>query len=192
MNIARQTALNSTLLVVDVQDKLLVKMPNPSALVRDVAFLIDVAKAVQVPILATEQYPKGLGPTTGELRKRLAPILPAKMTFSCCGAPGLLAALRVSGRPHVVLAGMETHVCVMQTALDLLGEGLNVFLPSDALQARFLSDHNIALHRMERAGAIVTSVEATAFEWLGSAEHPQFKVISKLIQERMAALQAAG
>jgi nicotinamidase-related amidase len=192
MSIARQTALNSTLLVVDVQDKLLVKMPNPSALVRDVAFLIDVARSVQVPVMATEQYPKGLGPTAGELQKRLAARLPAKMTFSCCGAPGLLAAIRASGRPNVVLAGMETHVCIMQTALDLLSEGLTVFLPSDALQARFQSDHDVALRRMERAGAVVTSVEATAFEWLGSAEHPQFKTVSKMIQERMAALQIAG
>lgn len=192
MNIPRLTALNSTLLVIDVQDKLLVKMPDPSALVRDVAFLIDVARLAQVPVVATEQYPKGLGPTHVELAKRLPANLPAKLTFSCCGAPELLANLHASGRPQVVLAGMESHVCVLQTALDLLADGLGVFLPVDALQARQRSDHDVAVRRLEKLGAVVTSVEATAFEWLGSAEHPQFKTVSKMIQERMAAIGASG
>lgn len=192
MNMARLTTDNSTLLVIDVQDKLLVKMPDAPALVRDVGFLIDVAQILGVPVAATEQYPKGLGPTRAEIKKRLAGDLPVKTTFSCCGAPGLVPELRASGRATVVLAGMETHVCVMQTALDLLAEKFTVFLPIDALQARFQSDHDVAIRRMERAGAIITSVEATAFEWMRSAEHPQFKQVSKLVQERMAALQAAG
>ena len=190
MNSARLTVLNSTLLVIDVQDKLLVKMPDPSGLVRDVAFLIDVARLLQVPVVATEQYPKGLGPTNAELMRRLAANLPSKMTFSCGGAPGLLADLRSAARPQVVLAGMETHVCVLQTALDLLAEGFRVFLPVDALQARYPLDHDMALRRAERSGAILTTVEATAFEWLGTADHPQFKTISKMIQERMTAMLA--
>ena len=187
MTIARITTRNSTLLVIDVQDKLLVKMPDAPGLVRDVAFLIDVARLLGVPVAGTEQYPKGLGPTHAELARRLESTLPQKVTFSCCGAPGLLADLRASGRPNVILAGMETHVCVMQTALDLLEAGLTVFLPVDALQARGRLDHDVALRRMHGAGAILTSVEATAFEWLGTAEHPQFKTVSKMIQERMAA-----
>jgi nicotinamidase-related amidase len=188
MSTARISAGDSTLLVVDVQEKLLVKMPDAPALVRDVAFLIDVARLLDIPVAATEQYPRGLGPTAAELAKRLGNSLPAKVTFSCCGAQGLLDGLRTSGRPNVVLAGMETHVCVLQTALDLLDAGLQVFLPADALQARTPLDHEMALRRLERAGAIVTSVEATTFEWMGTAEHPQFRTISKMIQERMASL----
>jgi hypothetical protein len=164
-------------------------MPDAAGLVRDVCFLIDAAKLMDIPILATEQYPKGLGPTNAEIARRLPGDVPAKMAFSSCGAPGIFADLRASNRRSVVLAGMESHVCVMQTALDLLTEGLTVFLPVDALQSRFRLDHDMALRRMERAGAVLTTLEAIAFEWLGGAGHPQFKTISKMIQERMAALK---
>lgn len=188
----RLTSLNSSLLVIDVQDKLLVKMPDASGLIRDVAFLIDTAKLLQIPVLATEQYPKGLGPTTAEIARRLPSDLPAKVAFSSCGAPGVLAELRNSGRKNVVLAGMESHVCVMQTALDLLAEGFGVFLPLDALQARFRIDHDVATRRLERADAVLTTVEATVFEWLGAADHPHFKTVSKMIQERMAQLEESS
>jgi nicotinamidase-related amidase len=186
MTTPRLTALNSTLLVIDVQDRLLAKIPDAAGLVRDAAFLIDAAKLLGVPVLATEQYPKGLGPTTAELARRLPAEPPAKVAFSCCGAPGVLADLRASGRRSVVLAGMETHVCVLQSALDLLAEGLHVFLPADALRSRARADHDAALRRLERAGAVVTTAETTAFEWLGGADHPHFKAVSRMIQDRAA------
>ncbi len=191
MNIPRLTSLHSILLVIDVQDKLLVKMPDAAGLVRDVAFLIDVAKQLEVPILATEQYPKRLGPTHVEIARRLPANIPSKVAFSICGAPGMVAELRASNRRSGVLAGMESPVCVRRSALDLLAEGLTVFLPVDALQSRFRIDHDVALRRMEAAGAILTTVEATAFEWLGGADHPQFKSVSKMIQERMAKILGA-
>jgi isochorismate hydrolase len=187
----RLTSLNSILLVIDVQDKLLVKMPDVAGLVRDIAFLIDVAKLLQVPVKGTEQYPKGLGPTTAELARRLPAELPAKTAFSSCGAPGVLAELRASGRKNLVLAGMETHVCIAHTALDLITDGMTVFLPVDALQSRFRLDHEMALNRLQASSAVLTTVEATAFEWLGGADHPQFKSVSKLIQERMSQLNVA-
>ena len=186
----RLSALNSSLLVVDVQDKLLAVMPDAAGLVRDVGFLLDVAKLVQVPALATEQYPQGLGPTTAELARRLPAERPAKVAFSCCGAPGLRTELGLLGRPNVVVVGMEAHVCVLQTTLDLLAEGMTVFVAVDAIQSRFLIDQETAVRRMERAGAILTTSEATAFEWLGGADHPQFKAVSKLVQERMKVLRA--
>jgi nicotinamidase-related amidase len=185
----RLTALNSALLVVDVQDKLLAVMPDAAGLVRDVGFLLDAARLVQVPARATEQYPQGLGPTNAELAHRLPAERPAKVAFSCCGAPGLLTDLRRLGRPNVVVAGMETHVCVLHTTLDLLAEGLQVFVPVDAVQSRFRIDHDTALGRLDRAGAVLTTVEAVAFEWLGGSDHPQFKAVSKLIQERMRQLR---
>jgi nicotinamidase-related amidase len=188
MQPARLTTDNSILLVIDIQDKLLAVMPDADGLIRDVGFLIDAARLLEVPVYATEQYPKGLGPTTAEIARRLPASVPSKVAFSSCGAAGLLETLRSSKRANIVLSGMETHVCVLHTALDLLGEGFQVFLPVDGLQARYAVDHDMALRRLEKAGSILTTVEATAFEWLGGAHHPQFKPISKLIQERMSKL----
>jgi nicotinamidase-related amidase len=185
----RLTAANSALLVVDVQDKLLAVMPDASGLVRDVGFLLDVANLLGVPALATEQYPHGLGPTNAELVRRLSSDRPAKVAFSCCGAPGLRAELQRFGRPNVVVAGMETHVCVLHTTLDLLAEGLHVFVPVDSVQSRFRVDHDTALRRVERAGAVLTTAETTAFEWMGGSDHPQFKPVSRLVQERMKQLR---
>jgi nicotinamidase-related amidase len=186
--IPRITPLNSLVLVVDVQDKLLAAMPDAAGLIRDVAFLLDAAAILSVPVLATEQYPQGLGPTTAELAKRLPTGLqsnvPAKVAFSCCGASGLLASIRATGRTHIVLVGMETHVCILQTALDLLAEGLQVVLPVDGVQSRFTLDRDTALRRLERAGATLSTVETTAFEWLGGADHPSFRAISKLVRTR--------
>jgi nicotinamidase-related amidase len=188
MNIPRLTSLHSALLVIDVQDKLLAKMPDAEGLVHDVCFLMDAARLLQIPVFCTEQYPTGLGPTHPEIVRRLPGERQAKTTFSCCGAPGVLAELRATGRRNIVLVGMETHVCVLQTALDLLAERLTVFLPVDSLQSRFRIDHETALRRLEGAGSILTTVESIIFEWLGASDHPQFKNVLRMIQERMARL----
>jgi nicotinamidase-related amidase len=180
----RLTAANSTLIVIDIQDRLLVKIPTAAELVQNAAFLIDAAGLLDVPVRATEQYPKGLGPTTAEIARRLAQPLPTKTAFSCCGAGTFLDELKMLQRPNVVLAGMETHVCVMQTALDLLDAGLHVFLPVDALATRARTDHDAAIRRLELAGAVPTTVEAVAFEWVGDAAHPQFKAVSRLVVSR--------
>ena len=185
MPVPRLSAIDSTLLVVDVQDRLLAAMPDAAGLIRDVAFLLDVANLLAIPAMATEQYPQGLGPTAAALAQRLPSDRLAKTAFSCGGAPGLLADLRRSGRPNVVVVGMETHVCVLQTVLDFLAAGLNVFVPVDAVQARFPIDHHTALQRMDKAGAVLTTVETTAYEWLGGADHPQFKPVSLLVRARM-------
>jgi nicotinamidase-related amidase len=184
MSAHRLRAAESVLLIIDVQEKLLAHMPDAHGLVRNVGFLIDVAQLLTIPVRATEQYPRGLGPTIGELARRLPEDRPAKTAFSACGAPGVISELRAAGRSSVVLAGMETHVCVLQTALDLLTAGLHVFLPADATSSRFPIDHDTALRRLESAGAVLTTAETTAFEWLGGAEHPQFKAVSKLIKAR--------
>lgn len=181
----RLTAAESLVLVIDVQDKLLAKMPSAAALVASVGFVLDVATFLGVPVRATEQYPKGLGPTTAEIARRLIPPVPAKTAFSCCGADGFVAELRATGRRTVVLAGMETHVCVAQTAFDLLAAGFAVVLPVDAVSSRFDLDHATALRRLERAGAVLTTAEAVAFEWVADAAHPQFKAVSKLVIDRV-------
>jgi len=184
MAIHRLTAANSVLVVIDIQDKLLAKIPAAASLVRNTMFLLDAAKLVSVPALATEQYPKGLGPTAPEIAKRLPGECAAKTAFSCCGAAGFLGELRALNRPNAVLVGMEAHVCVMQTALDLLDAGFLVFLPVDALESRAELDKQMAFTRMEQAGAILTTAEAVGFEWLGDSAHPQFKAFSQLVIER--------
>lgn len=184
--VKRVKADDSVLVVVDIQDKLLPKVPAAAALVKNAGFLLDVAAVLGVPVRATEQYPKGLGPTTAEIMRRLTGPLPTKTAFSCCGADTFLEEIEMLRRPNVVLVGMETHVCVSQTALDLLHAGLHVFLPVDALAARGALDHDTALRRLEHAGATPTTVEALAFEWMRDAAHPQFKSVSKLVIERSA------
>lgn len=183
-SLKRLTADTSALVVIDIQHKLLTKMPTAAALVRNAAFVLDVAKLLEIPVFATEQYPKGLGPTAAEIARRLPPTIPEKTAFSCCGAETFLERLQMVQRPNVVLVGMETHVCVAQTAFDLLAAGLNVFLPVDAVAARGALDHDTALRRLELAGAVPTTAEAVAFEWVRDAKHAQFKAISKLVIER--------
>jgi nicotinamidase-related amidase len=183
------SASDTGLLVIDVQEKLLAKIPTAHSLVRNIAFLIDAAKLLEVPVAATEQYPKGLGPTVTELAQRL-PTRPDKVAFSCCAVPSVADGFRRAARPKVLLAGMETHVCVLQTALDLLASDFRVYVPADAVASRYAVDHEQALHRLDRAGAIITTSETAVFEWLGGADHPRFKQVSALVQERMKALNS--
>lgn len=180
----RMAPVDTALLVIDVQEKLVVKIPGADALIRDIAFLIDGARLLGVPVLATEQYPKGLGPTVAALASRL-PERPDKLEFSCCAVPSLIETLHREARPKVLLAGMEAHVCVLQTALDLLARDFRVFIAADAVASRYPVDRDYALRRLEQAGAILTTAESAVFEWVGGATHPQFKAVSKLVQQRM-------
>jgi nicotinamidase-related amidase len=174
---------DSALLVIDVQEKLLPKISGADALVRNIGFLIDGARLLDVPVAATEQYPKGLGTTVPELAQRL-PRRQDKVAFTCCAVASLTDGFREAGRAKIVLAGIETHVCVLHTALDLLAQGFSVYLPVDAVGSRFALDHEQALRRLERAGAVITTSETTVFEWVGGASHPRFKQVSALVQER--------
>ncbi len=183
---SRLSAAQSVLLVVDVQDKLLKAIPTAPELVKNAGFLLDVAALLGVPVLATEQYPKGLGPTTADIARRLRANVPAKTAFSCCGSDDFVGELAKLDRRSIVVVGMEAHVCVLQTALDLLEAGFAVHLPVDGVASRFAIDRDTALRRLERAGAVPTTVETVAFEWLGDAAHPSFKAVSKLILERSA------
>ena len=178
----RLTAPAGGLLIVDMQAKLLAAIRRAPLLVANAVRLVRGARALGVPAWATEQYPKGLGPTTPELAG-LLPERPAKLTFHCCGAPGLVAELEARRVQHVTLAGIEAHVCVAQTALELLRLGFAVQIPADAVGSRSDFDRDVSLRRLERAGAIVSTVEAVLFEWTETAEHPQFKAISALIRD---------
>jgi nicotinamidase-related amidase len=177
-------ARESALLVIDVQEKLMEKIPDAQAITRNIVFVLDAAKLLDVECAATEQYPKGLGPTVAPLAQRL-PHRPDKVAFSSCAAPGLLDGFRAKNRSKIVLTGIEAHVCVLHTTLDLLSAGFKVYLAVDALASRFAIDRETALRRLEKEGAILTTVETCAFEWLGGSYHPQFKAVSALVQNRM-------
>jgi len=180
----RMSSGDTALVVIDVQEKLVPLIPNAEALIRNVSFLIDAARVVDIPVLATEQYPKGLGATVASLREKLANVR-EKTAFSSCAAPEIVPALDREARVKILLAGMETHVCVLQTALDLLTQGRRVYVAADAVASRCGVDHKYALRRMEQAGAILVTSETAAFEWVGGSGTPQFREISRLVQDRM-------
>jgi nicotinamidase-related amidase len=188
---ARLQADATTVLVVDVQEKLMPKIHGGDAVIRNIAFLLDACKILGVPAAATEQYPKGLGATVSEIARRLPSPLPSKLAFSCCGSPEFMKSLAASGRPTVLVVGIETHVCVLNTVLDLLAQGLSVFIAVDAISCRSPIDHDVAVRRMELAGAIPCTVEAAVFEFTRIAGTPTFKEISLLVQERMKSLAEA-
>jgi hypothetical protein len=135
-------------------------------------------------VQATEQYPRGLGPTVPELAGRL-PERPDKVAFSCCAVPAVVDGFRRDARPKVLLAGIESHVCVLHTALDLLAANFRVFIAADAVASRYPVDHEFALRRLEHAGAVLTTAESAVFEWVGRSDAPRFKDVSRLVQERM-------
>ena len=183
----QMSAADTGLLVIDVQEKLLPLIPDADTLLHNVAFLIDAARLLDMTIQATEQYPRGLGPTAADIAARL-PHRPDKIGFSSCCVPEVVETFHREARPKVVLCGLETHVCVLNTALDLLALDFRVYLAIDAVASRYRIDHDVALRRLEQAGAILTTVEGCVFEWLGGAGHHRFKEISRLVQDRMKAL----
>jgi nicotinamidase-related amidase len=173
---------DSVLLVVDVQEKLIPAISNHQHVVWNIRRLIDGAKALGVPVLATEQYPQGLGPTVAVLAERLDAI-PEKLMFSCRGCGTLFETLAQGGRPKVLVVGVEAHVCVQQTVLDLLSAGFRVYVAADAVGSRYEVDCRFALDRMDSAGATLTTTEAALFEWCEVAGSPEFKQISALARE---------
>jgi nicotinamidase-related amidase len=181
------SALDTGLLVIDVQEKLLPSIVDARLLVGNIGFLVDAARLLSMPVQCTEQYPRGLGSTVAELATRL-PERWDKVAFSSCAVPSVVQTFRQGARPKVVLCGIETHVCVLHTTLDLLALDFRVFIASDAVGARYRVDHNFAVRRLEQAGAVLTTTEGCLFEWVGGAGHPQFKAISALVQERMRRL----
>jgi nicotinamidase-related amidase len=178
----RLTSRNAALLVVDMQDKLLKLIPDYERTVSNLVALIRGAKALNLPTWATEQYPRGLGGTTAAIAE-LIPDRPAKTTFHCCAVPQLLEQLYGRNVRHLTVAGIEAHVCVSQTALELLDLGFQVQVPADAVASRHRLDWEFALRRLERAGAVVSTTESVLFEWTEKSDRAEFKAISEIIKE---------
>lgn len=166
---------STVLYVIDVQERLIPAVPESDRVVSRCGRLAEAARILGVRAVLSEQYPRGLGRTVQPLAAVLPPAV-EKMAFSCgdCLPPP-------AGADAVVLAGLETHVCVTQTALDMLAAGLNVFVAVDAVASRHAIDHEVALRRLESAGAVLTTTEAVLFEWCRTAEHPQFQAIRRLV-----------
>jgi len=175
----------SVLVVIDVQERLFNAMDaeHRDEMVRNVKLLLHAARRLGVPVVVTEQYPKGLGRTLPELKAILADAAPLEKTaFSCCGAAGFVERLRAAGAERVVLAGLEAHVCVLQTALDLVRLGFGVSVVADAVCSRRPANMELGLAQARQAGAVPTSTETVVFQWLGDADTDAFRELSKLLR----------
>ncbi|PQO44292.1 hydrolase [Blastopirellula marina] len=176
---------DTALLMIDLQERLAPVIDQSELIVENVERLFLTAQMFDMPILGTEQYPKGLGPTVEPLKSMLPP-LPEKLTFSACGVEGLLKDLAKRAIHKLLLVGVEAHVCVQQTALDLIAAGFDVYIAVDAVGSRFPLEKDIALRRMESAGAVLTTTEATMFEWCERAGGEHFKELSRLVRKKHA------
>lgn len=174
---------DSALVVIDVQEKLMPLVVDHARITWNIGRLLDGAAMLNVPAVATEQYPQGLGGTLPELAARVKAAIPEKLLFSCVECGGLFTQLAERGVHKLLLCGIEAHVCVQQTALDLMAAGFRVYLAVDAIGARYDIDRDIALRRMETSGATLTTTEAVLFEWCEVAGTPEFKHISQLVRQ---------
>ena len=175
---------DALLMVIDVQEKLAAAMPKAplAELERNAAVLIRAARRLEIPVIATEQYPKGLGPTLASLRELLPQEPMSKMEFSCGASKPIARHVLGSGRKQVVVVGMEAHVCVFQTVRDLMDGGFSVFVAQDAVISRSEANRGVGLRLCEKAGATLTSTETVLFDLLGVAGTPEFRELTALIK----------
>lgn len=174
---------DTALVVVDVQGKLITLVPDHERIIWNIRRLLDAAKVLGVPCYGTEQYPKGLGPTVPILAERLGE-MPSKLAFSCGECGTIFADLERRGVSKILVTGIEAHVCVQQTVLDLIAAGFRVYVTVDAVGSRFAVDRETALRRMQSSGATLTTTESAMFEWCERSGTPEFKEISRLVQEK--------
>ena len=169
--------------MVDLQERLLPAIAGKENLLRNCTTLLEAARRLSVPLLISEQYPKGLGHTTEHLAGQLAPEeVVEKITFSCLASPDIAARLSALGRPQAVVCGAEAHVCVLQTALDLVARDYRVFVVADAIGSRDPANREAALARLSGAGATAVTTEMVLFEWLKRAATEDFRALLPLIK----------
>ena len=176
----------AVLVVIDIQERLVPAMPQKiyARLRNTVAMLVNAAKLLGIPVITTEQYPRGIGHTVPELAESCSDKVVEKVSFGCCGEPDFLAAIKESGRSQVLVTGMEAHVCVYQTVLGLLEDGYHVHLLRDAICSRNKIDFLAGVANAAEAGAVVTTAETALFQLLRESTHDHFKAISKLVKDR--------
>jgi nicotinamidase-related amidase len=171
----------SLLLLVDMQERLVPAMADAADVTARCGILLRAAYELGVPILASEQYPKGLGSTLPELAEFASRRL-EKLEFSAYANAAIKDELTRARQPQLILAGVEAHVCVLQTGLDLIEAGYKLFVVADCVSSRRAESREVALHRVARAGATLITAEMALFEWLRSASAPEFRAISQLIR----------
>ena len=180
------SAPNSLLIVVDLQAKLSAAMPEPEAqlMTANARSLVEAAGLLSIPVLLTEQYPKGLGSTDPTLTDLLSEdtLIFDKTGFSCCAADGFTDTVTSTDRKQIVLVGQEAHVCILQTALELMHFGYRVHVVEDAICSRKAEHKFYALQRMQQQGATINNYESVLFEWVKDSAHPEFKNISALLR----------
>lgn len=176
----------AVLVVIDIQERLVPAMPQKvyRKLLETVRMITQAARLLDVPVVTTEQYPKGIGHTVAELAETCCDTVVEKTSFGCCGEQRFLDVMKETGRSQVVVAGMEAHVCVYQTVLGLLEDGYHVHLLSDAICSRNKTDYLSGVANASLAGAVVTTAETVIFQLLKESTHVQFKAVSKLIKDR--------
>jgi nicotinamidase-related amidase len=168
----------SVLVVIDVQERLYPSIYEHERMLSRIDLLLAAASVMQVPVVLTEQYPKGLGRTIEEIRKALPDLKPLeKMDFSCVPAAGFMETLSALHRDQIVLTGIEAHICVTQTALDLASRGENVFVCTDAVSSRRPLDVKFSLKRLSQNGLTLVTAESVVFEWLRRAGTDEFKAL---------------
>lgn len=168
----------SVLVIIDIQEKLYPHVHDHESMLIRIDLLMSAARLMAIPVIVTEQYPKGLGPTIPDLRQLMPETPPlAKMDFSCVPVPGFMEQLESFKRNQVILAGIEAHVCVAQTALDLAHRGEKVIVVADGVSSRRALDVEIALRRLEHSGITLVTAESIVFEWLRRAGTEEFKVL---------------
>ncbi len=179
-------AKNSLLVIVDIQTKLTSAMPMKvlARMQRNSGLLLKAADALNIPVIATEQYPQGLGPMESDIVTLLPnnTIRIEKTSFSCTGKEEFNEVLKESGREQIIIIGIEAHVCVLQTAMNLIAQGYSVFVVTDATCSRQRENYESAVQRMDNAGASICNSESVVFEWLGDSKHEQFKFLSALVR----------
>jgi hypothetical protein len=173
---------NTVLAVIDIQGKLASLMHDRKSLYDNAARIIRAAAVLGIEVICTEQHPDGLGPTVAELAEHLDVEPIPKFAFSCCGEPAFETALKSTGRTQVLLTGIETHICVYQTAVDLLAGGYEVYVLTDAVSSRTEANRLLGLQRMKDAGAVMTGVEMALFEMLKVAKGDTFKQIVRIVK----------
>lgn len=171
------------LVLVDIQERLAHVMADREKVISNCLHLIELSKLLHIPVILTEQYPKGLGQTVPEIREALLHYKAIeKLAFDCCGVNSFLEALSSAGRKNILLAGMETHICVLQTCIGLIKEGYNVHVPDDAVCSRTRDNSNAGIEFMREAGAVITCTETVLFQLLEKAGTDEFRAISKRIR----------
>lgn len=174
---------DSVLLIVDIQERLAAIMKERERVVRNCQHLIELAKMLSIPIVVTEQYPKGLGRTVPELQAAVPEYKPIEKTaFNCCGEPAFVTKIRNHEKKHIIMTGMETHICVLQTTVGLMQDGLVVHVVEDAICSRTKENWNTGVAFMRDAGAVVTCTETALFQLLEVAGTEEFKKISQRIK----------